>query len=184
MKKILFYSVLIFMFSIGIGYFYSSLWKKNNIGKIHHDIIENEIVIKETIAVEEKIGHNASFALKKYYKSCGHFKFNYSELPHEIINLSKDELEKLYPDWNVEEFSSNNIVLSQNLDEMCDEHFILKLEEDSIDIYQMKNKEEYDLYKTTNISKEYLTSNDINTLEKGIFVYGKGNLNSAIEDFE
>lgn len=184
MRRILFYSILIFVFSIGIGYFYSSLWKKDNISKINQNLANEMNVIAETAAIEEKISYNASFALKKYYTECGHFKFNYSELPKEIINLSKKELEEMYPEWGIEEFSSNNIVLAQNLDEMCDEHYVLKLEDNSIDVYQVKGDENFEFYKTTNISKEYLTSSDIDTLENGIFVYGKGNLNSAIEDFE
>ena len=40
------------------------------------------------------------------------------------------------------------------------------------------------LYKETEIAKEYLTQDDIQKLEIGILVYGRGQLNSIIEDFE
>ena len=138
----------------------------------------------ETASVEEKVSYNASFALKKYYNECGHFKFNYSELPPEAINLSKTELQDLYPEWTVEEFSSNNIVLAQNLDNICDEHYVLKLDDENVEVYHIESDEHLKLYKSTDISKEYLTSDDINNLEDGIYVYGIANLNSAIEDFE
>lgn len=185
MRKILFYSVLIFVFSIGIGYYYSSLWKKQNMSKIDENVVN--ILggnITETASVEEKVSYNASFALKKYYNSCGHSKFNYSELPIEIINLTKTELQALYPDWKIEEFNSGHVVLSQKLDKMCDEHYVLKLAEDSVGVYHVEDDEELKLYKTTDISKDYLTSEDINNLEEGIYVYGINNLNAAIEDFE
>ena len=184
MRRILFYSILIFFVSIGTGYFYSSLWKKDNISKINENISSEMNIIEETVSTDEKVSYNASFALKKYYNECGHFKFNYSELPKEIINLTKTEVESMYPEWDIEEFSSNNIVLSQNLDQICDEHYVLKLEDDNIDVYHLENDESLEFYKTTNISKEYLTSKDIDTLKKGIFVYGISNLNSAIEDYE
>ncbi len=184
MRKILFYSVLIFVFSIGIGYYYSSLWKKENISSIDESQTNILNTATETASVEEKVSYNASFALKKYYNECGHFKFNYSELPPEAINLSKTELQDLYPEWTVEEFSSNNIVLAQNLDNICDEHYVLKLDDENVEVYHIESDEHLKLYKSTDISKEYLTSDDINNLEDGIYVYGIANLNSAIEDFE
>lgn len=185
MRKILFYSILIFVFSIGIGYYYSSLWKKENMSAIEENLTTNVLnTATETVSVEEKVSYNASFALKKYYNECGHFKFNYAELPNEVINLTKAEVENLYPDWTVEEFSSNNVVLSQNLDNICDEHYVLKLEDENVEVYHIESDEHLKLYKSTDISKEYLTSDDINNLEQGIYVYGIANLNSAIEDFE
>ena len=122
--------------------------------------------------------------MKKYYKECGHFKFNYSELPNEIINLTKDEIKNLYPDWNIEKFSNNEVVLSKEINEKCDEHFVLRLGEENIEIFRDLKGGEEKLYKFTNISKDYLTDIDIQKLKDGIYVYGIGNLNSAIEDFE
>lgn len=184
MRKIIFYGILIFIFSTGIGFFYSSLWKRENVSAIDANIVNNLNTVTETSSeLEEKVAYNASFALKKYY-NCGHFKFNYSELPVEIINLTKSELQAMYPDWNVEEFNSNNIILSQNIDNICDEHYVLKLDDNNVNVYHLENDDEMELYKKTDITKEYLTSDDINNLEEGIYVYGINSLNLAIEDFE
>lgn len=183
MKKIIIYGIIIFGFSIAIGFYYASLWKMNNPDVSYENKTELQNVV-QTLSEEEKISYNASFAIKKYYKECGHFKFNYSELPKEFINLTKTELESSYPNWKVEKFSSNEIVLSQEIDDMCDEHFILKLGDDNIEIYRDLKSGDQKLYKSTNISKDYLTNMDIEKLEKGIYVYGMSNLNSAIEDFE
>lgn len=182
MRKNFIYGIIIFGFSIGIGFYYANLWKTNNPSMTYrkNNITDNTI---ETLAKTEKVSPNATFVLKKYYNECGHFKINYSELPKEIINLTKEEVEKLYSDWNLEKFSSNEIVLSKEFEENCDEHFILKLGEDNIEVYKDLNSGE-ELYKSTNISKDYLTSMDIEKLEEGIYVYGTCNLNSAIEDFE
>lgn len=183
MKRVIFYGILIFIVSIGIGYYYSSLWKNGNEGVAYQNNSKEEGVT-ETVSTEEKVAYNATFGIKKYYNECGHFKFQYSELPKELVNLSKTEIENLYADWNVEEFNSNNIVLSKKIDGFCDEHYILKLGEDNIEIYRAIGEGKTKFYKSTNISKEYLTSTDINNLTEGIYVYGSGNLNSAIEDFE
>lgn len=140
--------------------------------------------VTQTAAIEEKVSPNANFAIKKYYKECGHSTVQYSEIPKEMINLTKEELEREYREWKIEKFSSNDVILAKNIDGYCDEHFVLKLGEDNIEVYTLEDSGETKLYKTTNISKDYLTSADITNLEEGIYVYGRSNLNSAIEDFE
>lgn len=182
MKRILLYSFLIFIFSIGIGFYYSSLWKKQNMPQEATTVTGN--IIKETVATEEKIAFDADLSLKKYYNECGHCKVNQVELPSEFINLTQKEIEELYSDWRIEEFSNKEIILAQNIDSMCDEHYVLRLGESNIEIYQMEEFDDFKLLKTTNISREYLTDTDISNLEEGIFVYGTINLNSALEDFE
>ena len=49
MKKILFYSILIFVFSIGIGFYYSSLWKKENVSVIDENKVNMLNTITETV---------------------------------------------------------------------------------------------------------------------------------------
>ena len=162
------------------------MWKEQNISSIEQEnTIYNQNTITETVSTEETISYNAEFALKKYYNRCGHSKTNYSELPKELVNLTQNELEDLYSNWDVEEFSKDEVILSQNIDTMCDEHYVLKLGQENVEVYHIIDKpEDIELFKTTNISKEYLTNSDITNLEEGIYVYGIGNLNSALEDYE
>ena len=188
MKRIFYYGLLIFIFSFGIGYYYSSIWKQNKDNIAVEYVAQNEIVFNqatlETAQTEEKISYNAEFALKKYYDECGHFTFQYAELPPELINMTKSDIEELYTEWEVEEFASNSLVLCQEVNSICDEHFLVKLGESNVEIYQVGNGGALSLYRETDISKEYLTSEDVTSLENGIMVYGTGKLNSTIEDFE
>ncbi len=182
MKRIFIYGTLIFIFSIGIGYYYSSLWKKEHISK---EIIENsENEIKETYITEEKVAFDANLILKKYYNECGHCQVNQVELPKEFINLTEKEIEEIYSEWEIENFDNKEVILKQNIDTMCDEHYVLRLGENNVEIYQMEEFDDFRLLQTTNIAREYLTNTDVNNLEEGIFIYGTGNLNSALEDFE
>lgn len=184
MKRIILYSIIIFIFSFGIGYYYSKLWKVENMSTIEENKVENEVVLETRAVLEEKVSFDANFALKKYYNECGHSHFNYVELPSEFINLTQKEIEEIYSDWRVEEFDSKNVVLAQNIDRMCDDHYVLKLGNNNIEIYQMQEVDDFKFIRETNISKEYLTKEDIESLEEGIFVFGVSNLNSALEDFE
>lgn len=185
MKKFLFYSILIFIFSCLIGFLYARIWKSNNEDIAKNSNISNEInLITETYSNEEKVSFNSSFALKKYYDGCGHIELNYAELPIELVNLSKEEIEELYSDWKVEEFNSNSVVLAQEKDCICNEHYVLKMSEEEVDIYHLEQNGDERLYKETDICKDYLTNEDISNLQNGIYIYGKENINSVIEDFE
>ena len=182
MRRAFYYSILIFVFSVIVGYYYSIQWKKNN---MQISIDENSnTVIQETNYREEKIGFDTEFALKKYYKECGHCVISYSQIPYEFINMSREEIEENYPEWKIEEFSKNRLILSQNIDSFCDEHYVIKSNDDIIDIYKQKQKDNMELYKVTGISLEYLSKDDIERLKEGIYVYGNEKLNSTLEDFE
>ena len=83
MKRMIYYGLLIFIFSFCVGFYYSSIWKKNknNIAVEYiekKEIFVNEIT-QETVQTEEKISFDAEFALKKYYDECGHFTFQNAE---------------------------------------------------------------------------------------------------------
>lgn len=184
MKRIIIYSIIIFVFSIGIGYYYSKLWKENNNTAENIISSKTENIIETTASLDEKISYDANLILKKYYNECGHCKLNAVELPKEFVNLTKKEIEEYYPEWRIEEFSSKNLVIAQNVDKICDDHYVLKLGKENIEIYKMLEAEDLKLLTETNISKEYLTESDIKELEEGIFIFGLSNLNSALEDFE
>lgn len=184
MKRIIIYGIIIFVFSFGIGYYYSKLWKEENAINVEDMSTINETIVETTANLEEKVGINTEFALKKYYNECGHVHFNYVELPNEFINLTQKEIEEIYPDWKIEEFSLDRVTLAKNIDKICDDHYVIKLGKENIEIYKMLEAEDFELLRETSISKEYLTKEDIEKLEEGIFVFGISDLNSVLEDFE
>ena len=144
--------------------------------------ISNEIL--EASSVEEKILPTAEFAMKKVYNECGHFKFEYAELPQELVNLTEEELKDYYKDWEIEEFSQARVILAKEINSLCDEHFIIKLGEKYVQVFHLEADGNLVLYETTDISREYLPEEDIKKLEEGVYVFGEGKLNSVLEDFE
>lgn len=215
MKRTIFYGILIFIFSMGVGFLFSKMWVNQKMADANLKVVGDEIQYLNssitnqlslsnssfsstanstnmsnsldtisTSSAEEKVSPNAEFALKKYYNECGHFKFEYAKLPEELVNLTKEEVEDFYDDWEVEEFSSNKIVLVKEISSLCDEHFIIKLGEKYVQIFHLESDGNLVLYKTTDISRDYLPAEDISKLEQGMYVFGEGKLNSIIEDFE
>lgn len=194
--KIIIASVLLVIIIATITYIISSQSKyEENVPESNtyiSEVIEDEcteeyINEQNTTAVssnEEKVAANAILILKKYYKQCDHTINEYVELPQELVNMTKEEVEAQYPDWEVIGFEKGKITLYKEFDEVCGEHFKLRVEEGKVVVYIVNNDGSENLYEKTNISSEYLTETDLINMQDGLEIYGKEELNQIIEDFE
>ena len=135
-------------------------------------------------STEEKVAANAILILKKYYVQCDHTINEYVELPQELVNMTKEEVQAHYPDWKVIGFEKGKVTLYKEFDDLCGEHFKLKVEDGKISVYITNKDGSESLYKKTNISSEYLTETDLINMQDGLEIYGKEELNQIIEDFE
>lgn len=186
--------IIIFIVAIFVGnYIYDSnnedkntVKSENTSNSIVNQVdysVRNDITIN-TDSEEEKVSPNATLILKKHYKECDHTIKEYAEIPEEFVNLTKSEIEKEYPEWEVEKFTPLDIILIKEEDGFCNEHFILREEQGVITVYKIDKQGGESLYDTTGISVEYLTENDKLELKNGIKVYGKEELNSMLENYE
>lgn len=138
----------------------------------------------ETNETEEKISPNAFITYKVMHKKCGHITEKYMEVPKELVNLNKNELNEKYKDWNILNFSTTNIELEKTENDSCDEHFILRNRDGYMTIFKKSDNGNETEYEKTGIATEYLSANDKENLEKGIEVNGLKNLSQLIEDYE
>lgn len=145
--------------------------------------VKNDITI-QTTTKEEKISPNASLILKKHYKECNHIIKEYAQIPEDFVNLTQEELSKEYPDWTIEKFTPQEVVLIKEEQGNCGEHYILREKDGLIAVYKQTPNGEETLIEMTGISTNYLTKNDKAKIEQGIELYGKEALNSALEDYE
>ena len=132
----------------------------------------------------EKLSANAILILKKYYIQCEHTINEYVELPQELVNLTEEEVQAQYPDWEVIGFESGKLTLYKEIDDVCGEHFKLKVEDGKVVVYLVNRDGTENVYERTNISSEYLTETDLINMQNGLEIYGKEELNKIIEDFE
>ena len=142
---------------------------------------ENTTVVS---SAEEKVSANAELILKKYYTKCDHTINEYVELPQELVNLTKEQVQEKYKDWQVIGFEKGKVTLYKEFDDVCGEHFKLKIENGKVVVYTVNNDGRETLYEKTNISSEYLTETDLLNMQDGLEIYGKEELNQVIEDFE
>jgi len=151
--------------------------------KKFREISENKKVT-ETSFEEEKIGVNTQLVVEELYTKCNHIEELVSQIDNNMINLTKSEFEKEYPNFEVEEFSKNQVKVKERIDGVCNDHFKIALGEDFIEVFKLNQNEEDELYLVTNISRDYLAQRDIDKLQKGIDVFGRDNINSKLEDYE
>lgn len=184
-----------------------SIYNKNKKENKERNIVENkineisELVIDDCIeeweqvegqsseeieanSNEEKVSPNALLILKRYYKECNHTINEYIDIPQNLINKTQEDLIKEYPNWEIQKYSSTEIILYKEFESTCGQHFILRSNNEKIVIYKVNENNEEEVYQETEISTNYLTETDKIEIEKGISANGVEELNQLIEDFE
>lgn len=138
----------------------------------------------ETNSSEEKISPNCLITLKRYYNECQHTINEYIDIPQNLVNGTREDLKKEYPNWEIQRYSSNEIILYREFDSNCGQHFILRNDNGKVIIYKINENNEEEIYEKTEISVEYLTETDKVEIQNGIRVNGVEDLNQLIENFE
>ena len=138
----------------------------------------------ETNSSEEKISPNCLITLKRYYDECQHTINEYLDIPKDLVNGTKSDLQREYPNWEIQKYSNNEIILYKEFNSNCGQHFVLRDVDGKINIYKINENNEEELYEKTEISVEYLTETDRIEIQNGIRVNGIEELNQLIEDFE
>ena len=201
MKKmwIIILIIAIIIIGVGFGIFIFNNGKKEK----KSNIIENEINIIsekvtdecleeyqnsseeiETGSQEEKISPNCLLILKKYFEECNHTIKEYVDIPQDLVNGTEEDLKKEYPYWQIEKYSSNEIILYKEFNSNCGQHFVLKEDDGKITVYKINENNEEEIYEKTEISVEYLSETDKGKISEGIKVNGIEELNQLLEDFE
>ena len=132
----------------------------------------------------EKTSPNCTIILKIYHEACKHLIENRQSIEETDVNITEEELKQRFSDWEVQKFTPTEIVLYKEVDEFCDEHYLLKEEDGYITIYKLDENENPTFFNTTEISTEYLAEEDLEQIRNGIKVYTDKELNKTLEDFE
>lgn len=75
-------------------------------------------------------------------------------------------------------------MLYKEINEFCNEHYILKEKDKKIVIFKIDKNNNQIFFKNTDISTNYLPEEDLKNIQKGIIIYTKKELNKILEDFE
>ena len=191
-KKAIFIIAMIILFLVVFSIFYvigtkadlnESTENDSMLNNQNNETEGNDITI-EVISSDEKTTPNTVLVLKKYYQDCGHTITNEAQIPEELVNLTVEEIQKQYPNWEVEEFSQEEVVLFKSLESFCGEHYLLTEEDGYINIYVVDEEGNRSLKEEKVMSVEYLSETDKIMLKNGLMVYGTNELNKILEDYE
>lgn len=190
MKKtgIILGAIIVAGFGVVIGLIISGGAEEYNEAYDNNMIIEEnniEVIAIETSNIEEeKTTPNTLVIYKTYYTKCDHYVQEYNDIDASLVNLTEEEIKEKCRGWRINKFSSKEIELSREQELFCGQHYKLKLENKTIVIYSIDENGVETEYEYTGITTEYLTDEDILKLTEGIYVFGKENLTSTIEDYE
>lgn len=146
---------------------------------------EYEAKLKAAAASDNtKISPNAVLIFKTEYNKCGHILNKYQNASENEVNLTKEQLQEKYKDWEIVGFAEKEVVLLQKIEESCNQHYVIREKDGNLAIYVIDEDNDEILKEVTGISTEYLTQLDLLKLEDGIRVNGLEELNAKLEDFE
>ena len=137
-----------------------------------------------TSVIEEKTSPNTIFTQKQYFKGCDHIQKETTEISEEDINLTQEQMQKQYPDWKIEKFSSNEVVLYKEKNGYCDEHYVIREHNGVLAIYTLDENGKETWKQDTEIVSMYLPEVDLSRIKECIKVTGTTNLRSILEDYE
>lgn len=192
LKKIIIILVFIFLIVmlgtvIGIIIYSNGNNDYNKITKENINTKEENIEFVNSVEIsnqEEKTTPNTLIIYKTYYTKCKHYTQEYKDIDISLVNLTENELQERCREWKIDQFTGKEVEMSREKEEFCGEHYKIKLENNAIVIYSIDQNGAETEYEHTGITTEYLTKEDILKLTSGIYVYGKENLTSIIEDYE
>lgn len=155
-----------------------------DINQIEENLIKSNIELITTASEEEKTSPNCWFIFKTLYTKCEHITIKKEQIEEVMVNKTKEELQKIYRNWNIVTFRSDEVLFYKEVEEICNEHYILKELDGYVAIYTLDEKDNATLKEITAIVIAYLPEEDVQRLKEGIMVTGKDKLNQALEDYE
>lgn len=116
--------------------------KARNEAPIMLDNIEKE---QDLLAVDGQItalGESYELTIKYHYRPCSHEVEEVYENQTQLAGKTRQEVEKEYPDFEVQQFDEEKVVLQKELSSYCEKHYILIWEGNQLAVYQTEPKTE------------------------------------------
>ena len=182
--------MIILLFALGVMmgiYFYGSDNTEDtnllNVQLAKESMLENNVTVSTSLT-EEKVSPNCTIVEKQYFTGCDHLIKDIKEIPEDWINMTEEQILEQYPDWTLESFTNNQIIVSQEKEGYCGEHYVIRTHDDVIGIYTLDENGKETLKEDTDIPTMYLTEEDLEILDKGIQAIGENQLHQVLEDYE
>lgn len=163
----------------------SSVEHKENDRKKNMNMHDDMELIKED---DDCISPNTSVERRTYYKKCGHTVINVNKVDNNIINMQKNQLENYlkenYTNIRLVSFSAEKIVLYEEKNCLCMNHYVIGESQGKIAIYKIDENGERVLDRIFNDAPvSMLKEIDQEKIKEGIVVDSEDELSNVLENF-
>lgn len=145
---------------------------------------DEEQNIVSTSSIEERTSPNAIILKKQYFIGCDHLIKKQEDIPQELVNKTKEEVQNYFIGWSIDDFSDKEITIYQEKEGICNQHYIIKEHNGVLGIYTLDENGNATLKEDTEIQTKYLPEIDLQRVRQGIEAIGDIALNTVLEDFE
>lgn len=194
MKKIKY--ILIIVLIIGTSYFsgllgyslYKPINEETNIEKENaildiKDLQSN--IDKEVSKIEvAKVTPSTKIKYEYYYKN-DNITETYEDVPpYFLIDLTREEIENQFNDWNVKSFSEKEVVMQKVMDGESIQHYIVGEYDGYVAIFYEKEINGTKLKEITSMPISALPSEEQEKIKNGIKIVGEEELMRFLENYE
>ena len=188
---IIFISFLIFV-AVSRGY---SIYNKSEPSK--QQLVENESTEITTLDLIEniketevnninipKITPSTKMVYKYFYKLDNTTEVIEDVPPYFLIDLTRQDLEKEFKNWQIESFSASEVVMKTVIEGESIQHYIIGDYDGFVAVFYEKEINGNNLKEITNIPLESLSIEEQEEIKKGIKISGKEELIKFLQNYE
>lgn len=187
------FSITLFLFSFILGYSFVNQTIKNDIARQNIKIEDDNSNLNnyEDIRIlkgEKKISPNTFIEVRTNYKKCGHLISDIISPDEEIVNMDEEEYQRYlytnYPNLKLISFSNEKIVVWEERNHLCQNHFIVGEKNDKIAVFRIGEdgeRIEDSIFEKYPLSM--LMPVDREKLKEGIVVDTEEELSNLLENF-
>lgn len=124
----------------------------------------------------------AVIIMEKKFLTCGHTDRRRIEAPHDLVNLTEEQLKLAYKNWIIKKFSPEEITIYQDIKGKCPNHFVLKDKDGLVAVYYQSLVNGITLKEVTPIPVGSLPAKDKEKLKTGIRIESMQELAQVLED--
>ncbi|WP_317854111.1 BofC C-terminal domain-containing protein [Chakrabartyella piscis] len=179
-KKTILVAILSFFLSTCIGYFY---------GRGTQDMVAEEpmeITLEESMEVNQKtntIATDGQLIYQYYYTKDHTLKEQQEVTPDFLVGLTREQLESIYPNWQLILFSPDKVILRCKIEKKSDEVYLLAIYDGCVTLFYENEDMKLEMKEKTSIPIAVLPEREQKQLQEGIYVYGEENLIKLLSDF-
>ncbi|WP_317367944.1 BofC C-terminal domain-containing protein [uncultured Tyzzerella sp.] len=184
---VLFFILVIFVSIISASIGYNMYSIKNNENQIieykneaNVDFFKEKPVDNITVA---KITPSTKMTYEYFYKNDNITEKVEDVPPYFLIDLTRNDLEENFKDWQIKEFSSSEVVLQKVIDGESTQHYIIGEYEGYIAVYYEQEINGTKLKEITDIPLDGLPKEEQDKIKNGIKIKGKDDLIKFLESY-